>query len=203
MIGLNERTIQEIHILWRGPFSAETVKQKFDNDCDYGIYQVYGSHAAYGGDVLLYIGKAALQTFSKRITQHGTWLPYGKDPENISIYLGRLFAYDPDNGGVAAQPEYDDWNKLIDISERLLIFSHAPAFNSSNISNIKPHGIDDIHLMNWDNYRDLLPEVSAKYWTANYPGDFSLFCENKASGTCTKLGECLKQNRSKICEQPN
>lgn len=55
-----------IHVHWNGPFSLEDVEQKDDN-FDYGVYQVYGSHPIYGSDVLLYIGKASDQTFSVRI----------------------------------------------------------------------------------------------------------------------------------------
>ena len=57
-----------IHVQWDGPFTLEQILE-LNDDFDYGVYQVYGSHPIYGSDVLLYIGKASQQTFSVRIKQ--------------------------------------------------------------------------------------------------------------------------------------
>lgn len=58
------RKLSELHIL-------------MNDEMDYGIYQVYGKHQIYGNDVLLYIGKADLQTVGKRISQE--WWEYVND----------------------------------------------------------------------------------------------------------------------------
>lgn len=54
-----------IHIEWDGPFKLDQLSELNNTDIDFGIYQIYGSHPIYGADVLLYIGKADRQTFSK------------------------------------------------------------------------------------------------------------------------------------------
>ena len=66
-----------IHVQWDGPFSLEQVSELNNEDHDYGVYQVYGSHPIYGSDVLLYIGKASQQTFATRLRQE-PWL-YNQD----------------------------------------------------------------------------------------------------------------------------
>ena len=51
-----------IHVQWDGPFTLDQLSE-MNNEYDYGVYQVYGSHPIYGSDVLLYIGKAGKLTF--------------------------------------------------------------------------------------------------------------------------------------------
>ena len=144
-----------IHIHWEGHWSLEEVTsdktQGNDPDTDYGIYQIYGAHPIYGHDVLLYIGKASQQTFSTRIGQEKHWW-YNQDAGNVKIYLGRLFGITPSD---------EVWTDQISKAEKLLIHSHRPAHNSSNINSIQPEELENTHVLNYGNHRSLLPEVSS------------------------------------------
>ena len=116
----------DILIEWDGPHSLEDLKELKNEKKDYGVYQIYGTHPVYGSHVLLYIGKAVDQTFGQRINQEG-WF-WNSDKKQVQIYVGRLFG--------KTQPKPDEWDYLISLAEQLLIFSHWPAGNSSNINSI-------------------------------------------------------------------
>lgn len=147
-----------IQIDWDGPYSFEEA-MKLKDDCeDFGIYQIYGHHAAYGNQCLLYIGKAERQTFGVRLSQSREWAEKYAVPDikNISVYVGRL-------AGDIAPPD-EDWSRQIDTAEKMLIYTHSPARNSSNLQNIPIEEYKYVHVVNWGSYRDLLPEVSgARY----------------------------------------
>lgn len=142
--------IMQINIEWDGGYSVDEVRN-FQGDSDYGLYQVYGVHPIYGSDVLLYLGKASQQCFGTRIPQHDKWA-YDPDVNSLRVYLGRL-------GGNKAVSN-TRWDKQISIAEKLLIFTHKPAYNASNIRSISNVGICT-HILNWGSYRSLMPEVSA------------------------------------------
>jgi len=167
---------KEIRIEWDGVYSLEDIGYDVqtevyslkkatlnDESSDYGIYQVYGTHPVYGTDVLLYIGKASQQTFAKRLSQEG-W-EYNEDAKNIKFYVGRLFG--------EKQVSDEEWDNMIDIAERMLIFAHSPAKNSSNILNItkdkdKLKEFEDVRVFNYDYYRSLMPEVSGELWIRGF-----------------------------------
>jgi len=161
--------MDEIRITWEGPYNLadlgynkedekyDTSSKLDDQKKDYGIYQVYGFHPIYGDNVLLYIGQAKNQTFAKRLSQE--WWEYNADCNNIQFYVGRLFG--------DKQPTAKKWNELIDIAEKMLIYAHAPAMNSSNILNISRDTeilkkYSNIRIFNYDQYRSLFPEVSGE-----------------------------------------
>ncbi|WP_419774470.1 hypothetical protein [Halarcobacter sp.] len=165
-----------INIEWEGSYSLKDLENKKLNNTniDYGIYQIYGNHPIYGNDVLLYIGKANQQTFNKRLNQEQWWW-LNEDANNLKIYVGRLFAKE--------QPSFEEWEKMIDIAEKMLIYSHSPAMNSSNIFSISRDKeilkkYEDVRIFNFDNYRSLMPEVSGEMWIKEfdfeYNGVFSL-----------------------------
>ncbi len=153
-----------INIEWAGGFTLEEVKT-LTNEDDYGLYQVYGTHPVYGTDVLLYIGQADRQKLGVRIPQHEKWI-YNQDSENVRVYVGRL-------GGNCAVSD-ENWSYQINMAEKLLIFTHKPAYNSSNINTI-PNIPLDIHVLNWCNYRSLMPEVSAFRYLSTDEEHFSSF----------------------------
>lgn len=138
---------------WEGPFQLDELHKVNDYSKDYGIYQIYGFHPVYGCNVLLYIGLAAKQTFCQRIKQEG-W-EANKDPRNIEIYVGRL---------CGDTPPVEQWERLISQVEKLLIFSHTPASNQSNIGTIPFESLKDLHIINWGNHRSLASEVSGLRW---------------------------------------
>lgn len=141
----------DIHINWDGPYTLAETKN-LNSDSDFGIYQYYGSHPVYGSNVLVYIGKAEKQTFAQRLLQHNwhLWLP-----DITEVYVGKICSEAPLNNA--------EWERLIDLAERILIFSHSPAFNSSNLNLIGNNG-GDTRVINWGKRKSLLPEVSISRW---------------------------------------
>lgn len=149
------QTLKLIHIEWTGPYNLENLPDLMNEEMDYGIYQVYGKHPVYGSDVLLYIGKADLQTIGKRISQENWWNT--NDSGRHLIYAGRIAG--------EQKAEEIDWSIKIDLAEKLLIYVHKPAYNSKNLTSIPYDNLQDIHILNWGSYRDLFPEVSGLRWT--------------------------------------
>ncbi|WP_248283808.1 hypothetical protein [Ureibacillus chungkukjangi] len=145
-----------IQIDWEGPYSLETLTDLQDIFQDYGIYQVYGKHPVYGKDVLLYIGKADKQTLGKRVLQENWWDT--NDSKHLKIYAGRLAG--------EQTPADEIWSKEIDLVERFLISVHKPAYNSKSLWLIRDVEFQDLHILNWGDYRDLLPEISGLRWTS-------------------------------------
>jgi len=146
-----------IQLHWEGPYRLIEIPILMDEITDYGIYQIYGKHPVYGSDVLLYIGKAVNQTLGKRISQEN-WLDTN-DSNNTKIYVGRL--HGPQN------PTNDIKSKEVDLAERLLIYTHKPSYNARSLSSLLDAQMQNIHILNWGDHRDLLPEVSGlRYTTA-------------------------------------
>ncbi|WP_434401690.1 hypothetical protein M1Q06_03750 [Planococcus sp. 11815] len=144
-----------IQIQWEGSYQLKDLPHLMNDKTDYGVYQVYGTHPVYGNDVLLYIGKADYQTLGKRIPQEN-WL-CTNDSNNHKIYIGRLHGSQPLNDEI--------WSKYIDLAERLLIYSHKPAYNARSISSLPEKELQLIHILNWGDHRSLMPEVSGLRWT--------------------------------------
>ncbi|MBB6732695.1 hypothetical protein [Cohnella zeiphila] len=139
---------------WDGPYKLSQLASISDVSKDYGIYQIYGHHPIYGPNVLLYVGLASRQTFGTRIAQEG-W-EQNKDSKNVEVYVGRLCG--------ASTPSDDEWDRLIKLTEKLLIFSHTPAANQSNIGSIPFAALEELHIFNWGNHRSLSAEVSGLRW---------------------------------------
>ena len=66
------------------------------------------------------------------------------------VFVGRLAG--------EQQPVNAEWERCIDEAERLLIYAHAPSWNSQCINEYGD--IRNLHILNWENYGQLLPEVS-------------------------------------------
>lgn len=144
-----------IQIDWTGPYLLRDIGELTDVQKDYGIYQIYGKHPVYGSNVLLYIGKADIQTIGKRISQENWWDT--NDSTVLTIYAGRLAGEEV--------PNENQWSNEIDLAEKLLIYVHKPAYNSKNLNNIPDKELQNVHILNWGSYRDLLPELSGLRWT--------------------------------------
>jgi len=123
------KEVKVIEIEWEGPFHMDEIRQ-MNGDTDFGLYMAYGHHRVYGENVLLYVGKAEKQTFSKRIMDHflkEDW--YGTE----SIYLGRLGGKSDD------EISFSEWEEYIDYAESKFIQYCQPAWNSSKLGgNKKP-----------------------------------------------------------------
>lgn len=174
---MSEEVINEpviVHIQWAGPFSWEG-KQKSDRPLmhesvsnlngpsDYGVYQVYGCHAIYGVDTLLYIGKASEQTFAVRLRQESDWV-WHSDLQRLSVYVGRLSGW---NG----TPSNAVWEEHIDRAEKLLILAHRPAYNAQKNIDYGDAQLQEFHVLNWGYHRSLLPEVSGWRYTSKFDNE--------------------------------
>jgi hypothetical protein len=150
-----------IHLEWEGPYTFEECKKLNDEDCDYGIYQIYGPHHCVGPDVLLYTGKADLNTFSARINEHEKYYQqFCSYFKKINIYIGRLAGN--------KTPSNNERSNQIDLTEKILIFSHKPPHNAKEVKWLsikKEPMLRKIHVLNWGNYKNLFPEVSGHRWT--------------------------------------
>ena len=150
-----------IHISWRGPVrirSKEQAEKSGELACR-GLYQIYGGNPTYGGSSLLYIGLAVDQTIGERVRQEWFW-DDNRDSENINVYSGPLIG--------KIQPRRDSWKKMVEQAERLLIYAHRPPYNSQVELAKKEKELRRIHVINWGQHRDLMPEVSGLRWTSHF-----------------------------------
>jgi len=74
---------------------------------------------------------------------------------NIAIYIGKVHSDE--------SLELDEWRRQIDLAERILIQSHSPSFNSSNLNTIG-RKVEDTRVLNWGTRMKLLPEASISRW---------------------------------------
>lgn len=135
----------EWKLVWKGPLSPDVVSKCTGR----GVYQYYGDHHVYGSDVLLYIGQT--DELADRIRGHDFDELCDR---NIKIYFGRVRRVRKD---------------MLKRVEKLLICASAPARNSHHV--IEPLDEDqdksllNLLILNWGDYRSLLPEVSGYRFT--------------------------------------
>ncbi len=147
---------QIVYIEWKGPFSLSKLKGLCSED-DHGLYQIYGSHPVYGSSVLLYIGRTGVQSFGRTIHNEG-WHHFD-NADGLQVYLGKLLT-----GNELPSKEK---GHLIEKSYKILVYAHSPAYNAEFINTF--HDDRELHglqIINWKNYRDLLPEVSGTKWAS-------------------------------------
>jgi hypothetical protein len=153
----NERFV---HIEWVGPFSygpdglVPSVRDHPGNPSAKdltrllrkpGLYMVYGDHPVHGDRALLYIGKAT--PLDRRLKEQRLWIQY---EWRLEIYLSSV-----------PQSNLDD-------VEKLLIYAHSPAYNSSSISDVPQLG-RPIRIWNDGNFSKLYPEISSAHpWYEEY-----------------------------------
>ena len=129
-------------LVWKGPLSRDAVSKCTSS----GVYQYYGDHHVYGSDVLLYIGQTT--NLAHRIQDHDFDELCNR---NIKIYFGRVR------------------EDMLDSVEKLLICASAPAHNSHHV--IEPldeaqnKSLLNLLILNWRDYRSLLPEISGYRFT--------------------------------------
>jgi hypothetical protein len=132
------KPLLEINLNWYGPYTLQQVYQLQDASCDFGVYQIYGSHTVYGSNILLYVGKAVKQTFGIRIKQEG-W-EHNKDSGNVQVYIGKVT-----KGNIES---FQELQAIIDMAERMIIYSCSPARNGQSISTLSEE-YGHAHLLNW------------------------------------------------------
>lgn len=153
-----------INISWEKiPFDLDLIRKK-NLPSDYGLYQIYGQHPAYGENALLYIGKSENQKFGTRLDKRWEFVESCARP--TSIYLGRIIK----SKNEILEWDINLWRKMINDVEILLIRSHTPAFNKKENSGLYSHDLEqNLLVFNWDDRGALLPEISTlrysfKYW---------------------------------------
>jgi hypothetical protein len=160
-----KQLVNIITISWETiAFDIDLVKG-LTREFDYGIYQIYGNHYAYGKDVLLYIGKAEDRNFATRLQDGGRiysdFMETSIEPTTIRLgYISMTSkTEDYDRYNLA---EYElAWKNNISIAEKILIATHPPALNKQLANRFGNMGIDqDYLIINWGDYGSLLPEVS-------------------------------------------
>jgi hypothetical protein len=143
-----------INVDWSGPFGVNQIGE-LDGHDQFGLYQIYGPHPVYGNQQLLYIGKASARSFAVRLAEHG-WIHGTRDTSQVSVYIGRLCG--------SETPDNKVWEEEIDLAERLLIYAHFPPYNTQKWLIRPSDKLEHVHVLNWNQYRDLLPEVSGLRW---------------------------------------
>ena len=133
--------IEIINIFWEGPLKPDEVENCTSSS---GVYQHYGDHHVYGSDVLLYIG----QTKNLACRDHDFDILCDR---NIKIYFGHVK------------------EDMLTRVEKLLICANAPARNTHHVKEpldgAEYKSLLNLLILNWGNYRDLLPETSGYRFT--------------------------------------
>lgn len=145
---------------WTGPYTKDQVLQMNDED-DYGVYQVSGSHVIFGRNSLLYIGRAVGIKFGARFRQHSSWLDEESD---IEIRLAKIR-----DGDFKEDENWKDWDQLARDCEALCIFWHSPPYNSHGLNTYKGQ---ELRIHNCGERGNLLPEISSD-WRPIRPEDES------------------------------
>lgn len=123
----------KLEIEWSGPYNLDKAIEslndageppEYDGE-DYGVYQIYGQHILSGPGTLLYIGKAAKQTFADRFRQHESWL---RDEDDVRIYAGRIW------DEMRHADREKTWETDVDLAEKILIHKYSPNYNSASIA---------------------------------------------------------------------
>lgn len=166
--------IKVFHLLWEKFNWQELDLEKLKEKKHKGVYQIYGTHHVYGKDSLLYIGQTKEQTFGQRLNPDQHWdFNVNHFTEISDIYIGMLLDRD--------DADRKKYNFIIDDIEYLLINSHCPAFNSTNLKGLKEHKPkNEFIIINWGNYGQMLPEIStlkfsSKYWDNELYQDILLY----------------------------
>ena len=126
-VRVREETLRIIEVVWSGPLDLTSVAH-CNGPSDFGLIAVYGTHAVFGDDALLFMdgttGEASESaTFGQRLGRIAPWLD--TLPSEPTIYLGRL-------GGIEAVPE-STWRDALNDAMRLMIFFHSPPWNGRHI----------------------------------------------------------------------
>ena len=141
-----------IRIFWAGPSSHKEACDKIGK----GLYQVYQQHPLYGF-TLVYIGMTRA-SYGARLHD---WKE-GADPDfkNACYYIGTVV---PDS-------EQLELDRAIELSEALLIHTHAPAYNSTYIKDLnRSEEMRRLRVLNYGTPRLIQREVSGLFWAHPFP----------------------------------
>jgi len=167
---METKQVKVINIQWEAMTFDYKEIIKLNREVDYGLYQIYGHHPAYGDNALLYIGIAKDNTFAQRLHNRGEFMESTARPKIIS--LGWIC--EDNDLTKSLKIEHKEWKKLISDCERLLLKTHTPAFNSQISKSLRKDIDYELLIINWGDYMRLLPEVSTlrmsyDYWNYERP----------------------------------
>ena len=149
--------MKEIHLKWHGPYSLEYARNGEPGQT-FGLYQYMGMHDVYGPSTLLYLGRASDAQIGNRLAGH---VHHSWSSLPVEILIGNIATEDQLGNNLGD----NERSEQIKLAERLLIYTHSPAWNSSNVKSLYwPSIPEDLHIFNWGVRGRLLPEVSAKRW---------------------------------------
>lgn len=144
---------QIIRLNWKGPYKHKDIDHALAGE--FGIYQIYGPHQTYCSPQLLYIG-LSIGSLASRVLQH-EWATSTRDSSQVAFYFGAL------------ESRHNDSENELKKIERLLIYAHFPSYNTQKWAAESDASIADYHILNFGDYRDLLPEVSGLRWYIRKP----------------------------------
>ncbi len=106
---------------------------------------------------------------SERPTDKRLGFAFHRRLGKLQIRILLAFAYMLEGWLVTAgTPSSEEWSHQITIAERMLIFAHWPAGNSSGVNVFLGEEYHDTHVFNWGSYRNLLPEVSGSRYSNRF-----------------------------------
>ncbi len=152
---------EEIYeVCWKGPYSDEQLSElsKEENQ-NFVLYKIYGSHPVYGDNVLLYIGMTE-QGVKKRLTQHDYWMDEERfGPSKIFFAsIGKFESWEKsDDFEIFEKPDRETIKKV----ESLLIYAHQPVHNQKSRGSAKK--AKNIRIFNTMAFGMLMPEISGFY----------------------------------------
>lgn len=141
-----------INIYWNEPRSVKEIITEKLYINDVGLYQVYGTHPIYGRNVLLYIGLTNDSIFHRMLNHHKEWMKYEYD--DLQIYYGEIVS------------ENVVTNKEIEVSEKMLIYFCAPAYNSNELLGKSLEVKEKITVRNFGKIGSLPTEVSTIWYNS-------------------------------------
>jgi hypothetical protein len=144
-------------VYWQGPFNwkqKNAVARK-----QHSLYAIYGTHRVYGPWSLLYIGRTA-SFGGKRLNDHNWWVE--EESEHVRLYLGSIGEFENWQIWDSIEKYGDQELNLVKAIEKLLIHAHQPAYNSSELVELKK--FYNIRVFNSGKYATLLPECSYRYY---------------------------------------
>lgn len=149
-----------IELMWTGPLSFNDTAE-LNGNSDYGIYQIYGTHAIFGSNALLYIGQANDGVFSRRLSKHSKSDRFFWEASTLEIYVGRI-------GSDNKEPPDDiQWRNEINDAERFLIFTCTPPYNSQCIQSPGQKPQDPLLILNHGRRNRLPFSVTSLALTSN------------------------------------
>jgi hypothetical protein len=159
------RNVKLIHIGWEKLDFTEEGISKLNKEFHYGVYQIYGSHPVYGEDTLLFIGKTHQTKFSERLKGRTEFSELILKPKCIRI--GMLYKSD--------DCDHENWEQMIELSEKILVKAHFPVFNSQGIKGLsKSENNGNYIIKNWGDYGLLLPDIISLNVTFDYWYEFGI-----------------------------